>query len=200
MAVLEVWGPRRHDVAVLGGSRCSIGKRGDADLPITADAAVSGMHALLERAGAVWCVRDLGSRNGTFVNGDRLFGERALRDGDEIRVGRTRLLFRDEESGDAPTTEALGSPPALTPRERTVLVELCRPLLTGTAFTQPASVREIAETLVVSEAAVKQHLGRLYDKFDVFDDVAGPRRVQLANAALQRGAVSMSDLRGGRPS
>jgi DNA-binding CsgD family transcriptional regulator len=197
MAVLEVWGPRRHDVAVLGGSRYSVGKRADADLPITADAAVSGMHALLERAGAVWCVRDLGSRNGTFVNGERLFGERALRDGDEIRVGRTRLLFRDEESGDAPTTEALGAPPALTPRERTVLVELCRPLLTGTAFTQPASVRDIAETLVVSEAAVKQHLGRLYDKFDVFDDVAGPRRVQLANAALQRGAVSMSDLRSG---
>jgi DNA-binding CsgD family transcriptional regulator len=197
MAVLEVWGPQRHDVAVLDGSRYSIGKRGDADLPIAADAAVSGMHVLLERAGEVWCARDLGSRNGTFVNGERLFGERVLRDGDEIRVGRTRLLFRDEASGDAPTTEALGAPPALTPRERIVLVELCRPLLSGSVFTQPASVREIAETLVVSEAAVKQHLGRLYDKFDVFDDVAGPRRVQLANAALQRGAVSMSDLRGG---
>jgi DNA-binding NarL/FixJ family response regulator len=64
-------------------------------------------------------------------------------------------------------------------------------------LTQPASVREIAEMLVVSEAAVKQHLGRLYEKFGVVDDVAGPRRVQLANEALQRGAVSMSDLRRG---
>ena len=91
MAVLEVWGPGSHDVAVLGGVRYTIGKRGDADLSITSDAAVSGMHVLLERAGAVWCVRDLGSRNGTFVNGERLFGERVLRDGDEIVVGRTRL-------------------------------------------------------------------------------------------------------------
>ena len=197
MAVLEVWGPGRHDLAVLGGSTFSVGKRSDADLPITADAAVSGMHVLLERAGAVWCARDLGSRNGTFVNGERLFSERVLRDGDEIRVGRTRLLFLDEASGNAPTTEALGTPPALTPRERIVLVELCRPLMSGNVFTQPASVREIAEALVVSEAAVKQHLGRLYDKFDVFDDDVGPRRVQLANAALQRGAVSMSDLRDG---
>ena len=113
MAVLEVWGPGRHDVAVLGGSRYSIGKHGDADLSIATDAAVSGMHVLLERAGAVWCVRDLGSRNGTFVNGERLFGERVLRDGDEIIVGRTRLVFRDEASGDASTTEALRSAPGV---------------------------------------------------------------------------------------
>jgi FHA domain len=197
MAVLEVWGPGSHDVAVLGGARYTIGKRGDADLSIATDAAVSGMHVLLERVGAAWCVRDLGSRNGTFVNGERLFGERVLREGDEIVLGRTRLVFRDEASGDASTTEALRAPPALTPRERVVLVELCRPLLSGNVFTQPASVREIAQLLVVSEAAVKQHLGRLYVKFGVVDDVAGPRRVQLANAALQRGAVSMGDLRGG---
>ncbi len=197
MAVLEVWGPGSHDVAALGGVRYTIGKRGDADLSIATDAAVSAMHVLLERAGAVWCVRDLGSRNGTFVNGERLFGERVLRDGDEITVGRTRLVFRDESSADTSTTEALRTPPALTPRERVVLVELCRPLLSGNVFTQPASAREIARVLVVSEAAVKQHLGRLYVKFGVVDDVAGPRRVQLANAALQCGAVSMTDLRGG---
>ena len=197
MAALEVWGPGSHDVAVLGGVRYTIGKRGDADLSIATDTAVSGMHVLLERAGAAWCVRDLGSRNGTFVNGERLFGERVLREGDEIVVGRTRLVFRDEEPGGASTTEALQAPPALTPRERVVLVELCRPLLSGNVFTQPASAREIANVLVVSEAAVKQHLGRLYVKFGVVDDVTGPRRVQLANAALQRGAVSMSDLRGG---
>jgi DNA-binding NarL/FixJ family response regulator len=147
----------------------------------------------------VWCARDLGSRNGTFVNGERLFGERVLRHGDEIRVGRTRLLFRDEGSGDAPTTEALGVPPALTPRERIVLVELCRRLLSGSVFTQAASVRNIAETLVVSEATVKQHLGPAVRHVRRFDDAAGPRRVQLANAALQRGAVSMSDLRTGGP-
>jgi pSer/pThr/pTyr-binding forkhead associated (FHA) protein len=90
-----------HDLAVLSGARYCIGKRADADPSITTDAAVSGMHALLEPAGATWCVRDLGSRNGTFVNGERLFGERVLRDGDEITVGRTRLVFRDEVSGDA---------------------------------------------------------------------------------------------------
>ena len=70
---------------------------------------------------------------------------------------------------------------------------LCRPLLTGDAFTEPASIRTIAEELVVSEAAVKQHLSRLYGKFDVAQGER--RRVQLANAAVARGAVKLGDLR-----
>jgi hypothetical protein len=46
------------------------------------------VHAVFERFGDTWCVRDLGSRNGTFVNGDRVIGERALHAGDEILLGR----------------------------------------------------------------------------------------------------------------
>ena len=44
------------------------------------------------------------------------------------------------------------------------------------------------------EAAVKQHLSRLYDKFDVGAH-GERRRVQLANAAVARGAVKLGDLR-----
>jgi hypothetical protein len=79
-------------------------------------------------------------------------------------------------------------------RERDVLVELCRPLLGGDLFCEPASPRRIAEVLVVSEDAVKKHLARLYDKF-VIAEGAERRRVRLANAALGRGAVSLADLR-----
>lgn len=85
--------------------------------------------------------------------------------------------------------------PALTRRERDVLVELCRPMLGAEAFKEPASTRRIAEALVVSDAAVKQHLLRLYDKFDVYE-AAERRRVKLANEAVRRGAVSVADLAG----
>ncbi len=74
-----------------------------------------------------------------------------------------------------------------------MLVELCRPLLCGNAFTPPASVREIAEALYVTQAAVKQHIGHLYDKFGIPESVR-ERRVELANEALQRGAVQLGDL------
>ena len=53
MAVLEVWGRGATRWSTLGGVRYTIGKRVDADLSIATDAAVSGMHVLLERAGAV---------------------------------------------------------------------------------------------------------------------------------------------------
>jgi pSer/pThr/pTyr-binding forkhead associated (FHA) protein len=199
MAVLEVWGARGHDVVVVDGARYSIGKSRNADLSLPGDTSVSRLHAMLEEVSGTWLVRDLGSRNGTFVNGERVLGDRVLHDGDELLVGRTRVVYRNPNERRAPddaTTEGTVSSPALTRREREVLLELCRPLLTGNAFTQPALARDIAEALSVTEAAVKQHLGRLYDKFGILDDEAGPRRVQLANEALQRGALTVIDLRG----
>jgi ATP/maltotriose-dependent transcriptional regulator MalT len=91
--------------------------------------------------------------------------------------------------------EGARRPPELTRREREVVIELCRPSVadTGLAFTEPATVREIAEKLFVSEAAVKQHLLRLYDKFEIPDGI-DQRRLRLANQAFTRGAVTRADL------
>ena len=58
------------------------------------DREVSSRHARLTRIGAGWAVEDLGSKNGTFVNGDRV-KVAALADGDVIDVGRAVLRFRD---------------------------------------------------------------------------------------------------------
>ena len=87
--------------------------------------------------------------------------------------------------------------PDVTRRERDVLVALCLPLAEGDVFTEPASIREIAARLVVTDAAVKQHLQHLYDKFDLHD--ADRRRVRLANEALRRGAVTLGELRAAEP-
>jgi DNA-binding CsgD family transcriptional regulator len=149
---------------------------------------------VLERYGAGWCVRDLDSRNGTFVNGQRVWRERPLRPGDELRVGAARLVYRSDQPSGGKATQASEPPPALTRREREVLGVLCRTVLAGAAFTEPASIRQIAEVLVVSEAAVKQHLAHLYDKFGIHGG-GERRRVRLANEALRRGAVTITDLR-----
>ena len=196
MARIEIIGPLTRDVLPLEGDRLSIGSGESADLVLSSDRAISRVHVLFENVAGGWTVRDVGSRNGTFVNAARLIGERLLRDGDEIILGRTRLIFREPALRPSPTTETLDSPPAVTPRERDVLIELCRPVLMGNAFTAPGTVSEMATTLVVTPAAIKQHLGRLYEKFDV-PAGGGDRRVHLANAALGRGAVTMADLRSG---
>ena len=191
---VEVWGSSGRELRALDSDRMSVGTLESNDVVVDVEG-VSRVHAVLERFGDTWCVRDLGSRNGTYVNGGRIVGERVLHPGDEILLGRLRLLFRGPARGQE--TAAIAQAPTVTPRERDVLVALCRPLLMGDAFTEPASIRAIAAELVVSEAAVKQHLSRLYDKFDV--GARGERRrVQLANAAVARGAVKLGDLRGPR--
>ncbi len=75
--------------------------------------------------------------------------------------------------------------PSLTRREREVLDELTRPLGGDTPFTEPASVKEIAGRLFVTQAAVKQHLLRLYDKFEIWEGEPR-RRLKLANEAMRR--------------
>jgi DNA-binding CsgD family transcriptional regulator len=187
---VEVWGRGGRELRTLDSDRLTVGTLETNDVVVDADG-VSRVHAVFEQFGATWCVRYLGSRNGTFVNGGRIIGERSLHSGDEILLGKLRLLFHGPARGQE--TAAIAKPPPLTQRERDVLVALCRPLLTGDAFTEPASIRTIAGELVVSEAAVKQHLTRLYGKFDV--GAGDRRRVQLANAAVARGAVKLGDLR-----
>jgi pSer/pThr/pTyr-binding forkhead associated (FHA) protein len=178
----------------LEAERSTVGKAAENDVALDRDPTASHLHAVLERFPAGWCVTDLGSSNGTWVNGERIWSAHRLRHGDEIRVGQTRLIFRDSLSVGGAETEAEDAPPGLTARERDVLVALCRPLLDRDMFTEPASTRAIADELVITQAAVKQHLANLYDKFGI---QAGDshRRARLANEALRRGAVSLTQLR-----
>ncbi len=190
---LEVWGSAGRDLKPLDGERLTVGSDPSSDL-VADRHGLSRVHAAFERYGEAWSVRDLGSRNGTFVNGDRVIGERALHAGDEILLGDLRNVFHSSATGAGPT-EGLQQPPALTHRERDVLVALCRPLLGGDAFTEPATIKTIAAELVVTEAAVKQHIARLYEKFGVDEGGGERRRVRLANAAVARGAVKVGDLK-----
>ncbi|MBV9682435.1 MAG: FHA domain-containing protein [Solirubrobacterales bacterium] len=180
----------------LQADRITVGKAAENDISLTDDPTASHLHAILERFPAGWCVTDLGSSNGTSVNGERIWSSRRLRPGDEIRVGQTRLIFRDALAALGTQTEAEDAPPSLTGRERDVLVALCRPLLDRDMFTEPASTRTIADELIITQAAVKQHLINLYDKFGV-PATDSNRRARLANEALRRGAVSLAELRAG---
>lgn len=83
-------------VLPLTKSRTTVGRAGDQDLSLS-DRKVSGAHALLEKSGAQFRVRDLGSTNGTYVNGVLVEGLSPLRIGDEVRFGNTRALFTDRD-------------------------------------------------------------------------------------------------------
>jgi class 3 adenylate cyclase len=74
----------------------TIGRGDAADVRLWWDPSVSLVHAEAVPLGPHWLISDDGlSRNGTFVNGERIAGRRRLRDGDVVRVGRTTLYFND---------------------------------------------------------------------------------------------------------
>jgi len=160
-----------------------------------ADPSVSLLHAEIVRRGPYVYVMDMGlSRNGTRVNG-RLVARRVLCDGDAITFGSARCrilgIDSDEEAG---AEQYRSAAPELTRREADVIASLCRPALAEDAFVAPATAREIAADLVVTEAAVKQHLLRLYSKLRI---VEGPnRRVRLANEVIALG-LAKPELPGG---
>ena len=199
---LEVSKPSGRELIQLSGQRVTVGKASTNMVSLEHDETVSRLHAVLENLGFAWSIRDMGSRNGTYLNGERISAERVLRSGDEVRVGKSRLIFWEVKgTGDAPLDEEtvsaqpLEPPPRLTRRELDVLVVFCRPLVSDDPFPEPASVRRMAGELFVTEAAVKQHLQNLYDKFSI--PTEGDRRVRLANDALRRGAVTIAQLREG---
>lgn len=78
----------------LRADRVLLGRSSDCDL-ILPDVLLSRHHAEIVRTAEGWALRDLGSLNGTRLNGIRVQGEQPLRDGDEIRMSDWRLVFRD---------------------------------------------------------------------------------------------------------
>jgi hypothetical protein len=181
-------------VAVLrrATGRLTIGRRSASDLPLAWDAEVSRVHAELVCVGGDWTVSDDGlSRNGTFVGDARLTARRRLRDGDVIRVGETRLLFRNPAEGaTAAATLDAGGQPELVPlseRQRAILAALARPFVGASGLAAPATNREIADAVHLSVDAIKGHLRVLYQRYGLDELPQHEKRVRLAERVLRDG-------------
>ena len=81
------------DVFEVDSIAMSIGRSAGNDIPIGADEYASSRHARFDPRRDGLYVEDVGSTNGTFVNGIRLTRERKLTPGDIVRVGQTDLRF-----------------------------------------------------------------------------------------------------------
>jgi hypothetical protein len=178
--------------------RLTVGRTSASGLPLEWDTEVSRIHAEFVRVGPAWTLEDDGlSRNGTFVNGERLRGRRRLGDGDVIRFGATTVLFHDpDERGTGTTVLTPSSLPAtsIPPAQRRVLVALCRPIAAGDAHAVPATNRAIAEECFLSVDAVKTHLRSLFTRFSLEDLPQNEKRRTLVALALETGAVTEADL------
>jgi FHA domain len=178
--------------------RFTVGRRAESDLAIAWDGEVSRLHAQLESVGQEWTLVDDGlSRNGSFVNGERVRGRQRLQDGDRLCFGSTLVLYRAPTQGESRSTEirTSGGGPVhhLSPAQRQVLVALCRPLGTS-AFESPSTNRQIAEELHLTVDAVKAHLRVLFERFGLQDLPQNQKRARLAATALVSGVVAPHEL------
>jgi transcriptional regulator with AAA-type ATPase domain len=136
-------GSSRHDLGNLntviigrGSERSALrDPTGRLDLRLPGNT-VSSLHARLERGEVGWAVVDVGSRNGTYVNGARITTRATLRDGDLVEIGPTLLVYR--AALPLPSDESLAGPPdldsaalaALTPGLATLLPRLAEQFAT----------------------------------------------------------------------
>lgn len=182
--------------ALLEPERVTIGRGAHNGLVLDWDPEVSRTHAQLERVGGDWTLVDDGlSRNGSFVNGERLTGRRRLVDGDVVRVGKTSLLFRTP--GPPMETTHLTDRAAaarLSDAQLRVLVALCRPLVTPGGPAVPATNRQIADELHLSLDGVKTHVRALFAKLSVDDLPQYQKRTELARRAIALGLVGPRDV------
>jgi pSer/pThr/pTyr-binding forkhead associated (FHA) protein len=123
-------GAQRILITSEGRSDLWIGRSPTADVSLEWDPEVSKLHAQLEVVGGDCTLVDDGlSTNGSYVNEDRVSGRKRLNDGDIVRTGKTRILFRapgEVVESTVVSSDAL-SAAGISPAQRRVLVALCRP-------------------------------------------------------------------------
>jgi pSer/pThr/pTyr-binding forkhead associated (FHA) protein len=178
--------------------RLTVGRSSPTDICMDWDTEVSRLHAELERIGGDWTVSDDGlSRNGTYVNGEKIVGRRRLQDHDVLRFGRTRVLYRQPAAAKSTETQVASDVvdrASLSDAQRRVLLALCRPFKEGQGYVTPATNQQIAGELYLSVDAVKTHLRTLFAKFGIEDLPQNQKRIRLVELALKSGVVTPRDL------
>ena len=158
---------------------------------------MSRVHAELERVGPTWALADDGlSRNGSFVNEERVAGRRRLADGDLLGLGDTDLLYRAPGQRETATTlvsDRSARAAGVTDTQRRVLLALCRPFADAGAFASPATNQEIADQLFLSVGAVKAHLRALFARFGIEDLPQNQKRLRLVELAFDSGVIREHD-------
>jgi pSer/pThr/pTyr-binding forkhead associated (FHA) protein len=191
-------GGSQRFVPLDGRTSLTIGRSSGCDVQLAWDERVSRVHAGLELVGPDWTVVDDGlSRNGTFLNGERLNGRRRLRDDDTFVIGSTSFRFRNTSRASTKLTkvgEQLITAAGLSPTQRQIVIALCRPYKHDDPYATPASNQKIADELFLSVDAVKTQLRILFQKFQIEDLPQNQKRVKLVERVLGLGLVSRKDL------
>jgi hypothetical protein len=122
-------GPGTGQSFAITGPAVTIGRHRSSDIQVD-DPEVSRQHASITWSGSYYIIEDLGSANGTFVNGERISGPRPLKDGDLLRLGKIELAFQAAApvpSDEMPTMAGVAAPPGGQPAPPPIRVAVPEP-------------------------------------------------------------------------
>jgi len=180
-----------------GRRSVTIGRRDEADISLPWDPECSRLHAELELRAGEWTISDDGlSQNGTWVNELRLIGRRRLSDGDDVRVGRTHVIFANPGGiGIGPTLVPgeLSATPRFSEQQQRILRGLCRPLMGDGEGILPSSDEEIGGATGIPAETVTVELDHLTRALGLHELPRAERRRELALLALRSGLVAAED-------
>lgn len=181
-------GGRLHG-KVLFESSCVVLGRGDRCDVVIDDPKVSRDHLELRLHGGAVVAADLGSSNGTTLNGQRLTQPTRLRDGDTLVFGSARLALALPAAAGAIETElALSTTAPLSDDERAVAQALVAQFREpGILAPRPGTRAEIALALHLSERTVQRRLDALVTKLRAPGHVPRDRPQVLAQRILELG-------------
>ncbi|MEO8659813.1 MAG: SpoIIE family protein phosphatase [Bryobacteraceae bacterium] len=181
----------------LVGERVTLGRAKGSDLSYPEDGGLSRNHLVFERDGDSWLVRDLGSKNGTRLNGLPLTSTHQLQTGDRVFAGHLVMEYS------VPTSKMVVFVPSVadpqTPNMTTVMTTLAGALAVGVTPTPGAtgSMNRQIKALVRAGRELAGHL-TLDELFEVIldlsiDAVSARRGVLMA---LENGELAMKAHRG----
>ena len=161
----------RHSMV---GGRITIGRSVENDIALAGDMRASRHHAEVTDQDGVWVLVDLRSRNGSYLNGERI-SKSTLRGGDRIKIGGAHFVFSAERDPMATIDDThsfeYAPGPTLSPREQEIL----------TLLSKGSTDQQMAEALFISLATVRSHLDRIRDK------TGCRRRPELTRLAIELG-------------
>ena len=143
----------------LDRDRFTLGRASTNELCYPDDAGLSRQHLALERVGDLWSVRDLGSKNGTFVNGARISAPHTLGPNDRVTAGHLALEFANRATAldktvmfvEGPTSESTSS----------TVISLDNVLATAKELTGAAQMRALIQA--GRELAGRKNLSELFE-------------------------------------
>ena len=123
MKELQILSPDGHSRMIpFAGDRLCLGRSTTVELSYPNDSGLSRQHTLLEREGDGWTVVDLGSKNGTMLNGQPLTAKTALKSGDRIMAGHLILICDGMASRPSPVVIFDAPDPGLDEASSTTVI------------------------------------------------------------------------------